>query len=145
ASPLRGSRNRWLLRVVSQHFEWHATAQLYGAACAFDLNARHLSPPSRRSTAARSSADRLRPALEGAAEAAATAGVAGEPLPSTDPDVLVEAIFQSSVMAARYWGKVVDDAGWMVDDRDAHRADEARYVIRRMADVADGTGHPASV
>lgn len=79
----------------------------------------------------------MRPAIQDAARDVALAALEGVELPTTDPGVLVEAIFQTGEMAQAYWSELVADAGWIADGHDSSRVDGARYLVRRMAEVAD--------
>jgi hypothetical protein len=75
----------------------------------------------------------MRPAMRGAARDAALAVLCGEDLPTHDPEVLVEALYELADAAGDLWLDLAEAADKTMRTGDIATIDEARYVIRRMA------------
>jgi hypothetical protein len=75
----------------------------------------------------------MRPAMREAARDTALAVVRGEDLPTHDPEVLVEALYELADTARELWLDLAEAADRMMRENDTAATDEARRAVKRLA------------
>lgn len=78
----------------------------------------------------------MRPVIEAAAHAAVLAAQRGDELPSEDPDVLLEGIYELHRAAGEWWERFVEDVERLMSGHDPGDIDDSLCVVESLTEAA---------